>query len=171
MELHLNLLTIVRSVWCSIASSHGKGVHHVRKRTYRGRDSEVRPTTSTNAEIIARVSERILENRRVTLDETENELDISHGSVQSSIFNSRNIVLNRKAVTQQWLLEVERKIFTEDIEKPMPHLKKCLNKRGDHVEKQILYGTLVYIKHYFKISVMFVFSSSATNFLIDLRDK
>ncbi|GBO33846.1 hypothetical protein AVEN_249908-1 [Araneus ventricosus] len=47
--------------------------------------SEGRPSTSTNAENVARVNERILANRCSTVDEIANELDILYGSVHKII--------------------------------------------------------------------------------------
>ncbi|XP_035210768.1 histone-lysine N-methyltransferase SETMAR-like [Stegodyphus dumicola] len=48
-------------------------------------EREGRPSTATNAETAARLNECILANRRITIDEILNELDISHGSVYKII--------------------------------------------------------------------------------------
>ncbi|GBM13265.1 hypothetical protein AVEN_144404-1 [Araneus ventricosus] len=46
-------------------------------------EREGRPSTAINSEIAARVNESIFANRRATVDEIANNLDISHGRVHN----------------------------------------------------------------------------------------
>ena len=48
-------------------------------------ERERRPSTATNSEIAAPVNDCILANRRITIDDISNELDISHGRVHKTI--------------------------------------------------------------------------------------
>ncbi|XP_035232347.1 uncharacterized protein LOC118204136 [Stegodyphus dumicola] len=60
-------------------------------------EHEGRLPTGTNSEIAARVNECILANRRITIDEISNELDISHESVHKIIadyFKFRKVCLD-----------------------------------------------------------------------------
>ncbi|GBO00689.1 hypothetical protein AVEN_218025-1 [Araneus ventricosus] len=64
---------------------------------------EGKPSTATNSEIVARVNESILANRRVAVDEVTNKLDISHGIVNKitvKLLDSVKFVLNPTAGTQ-----------------------------------------------------------------------
>jgi hypothetical protein len=36
---------------------------------------------------------------------------------------------------ENWLREVERKVYDEDIQKLVPRLQKCIDHNGDYVEK------------------------------------
>ncbi|GFS55653.1 histone-lysine N-methyltransferase SETMAR, partial [Nephila pilipes] len=63
--------------WCSMFEN---GRSHIDDT-----EREGRPSTATNSEIAALMNEYILANRRITIDEISNKVDISHGSVHKII--------------------------------------------------------------------------------------
>ncbi|GBM32537.1 hypothetical protein AVEN_127438-1 [Araneus ventricosus] len=85
------------------------------------------------------MNEDAVTNRCVT--EIEFSCEITHKIIIEH-FEFRKVcirwvprLLTKENKAQQWLLEVGREYFEYGIEKLVPRLDKCLNKKGDYVEK------------------------------------
>ncbi|XP_035209966.1 histone-lysine N-methyltransferase SETMAR-like [Stegodyphus dumicola] len=107
-------------------------------------DREGRPSTETNSEIAARVNECILANRRITIDEISNKLDISRGSVHKIIADH----LKFRKVCARWvprLLTEEHK--GKSFESAFAFLQRYQTEGYEFLDK-IVNGDETWIYHF-----------------------
>ena len=93
-----------------------------------------RPSTATTDDNIERVGDMVVLDRRLTIDEVANRLQISHGSAYE-------IIHNRLGFPKRW--------------------KKYIEKLGDYVEKWCYYKFSVFIEMNF-VSVLRIIIDSPT---------
>ncbi|XP_035215058.1 histone-lysine N-methyltransferase SETMAR-like [Stegodyphus dumicola] len=107
-------------------------------------EREGRPSTATNSEIAARVNECILLNRRTTIDEILDKLDISHGSGHKIIADH----LEFRKVCARWvprLLTEEHK--RKHFESAFAYLQRYQTEGNEFLDK-IVTGDETWIHHF-----------------------
>lgn len=101
-----------------------------------------RPLTSTTSDNVERVHELIHSNKRITVDETlPCDFRVSPSPPHPPVMK-KNLVKRRyhsdegvQNATREWLSNIRRKFFEEEIQKLVPRYDKYKNKHSDYLEK------------------------------------